>query len=99
MTNRLGVEHRRRLEELAQEKGEAISDVARRLIDGAMRTSCARGARRRLNVEDPPGPDTLMPQMQHTEQRITAWVGSTVLDERFDIPLRDLQCLEKLGLL
>ena len=39
MTNRLDVrldsEHRRRLEELAQEKGEPISDVVRRLIDGA----------------------------------------------------------------
>ena len=39
MTNRLDVrldvEHRRRLEELAQEKGAAISDVVRSLIDGA----------------------------------------------------------------
>ena len=39
MTNRLDVrldsEHRRRLEELAEENGVPISEVVRRLIDGA----------------------------------------------------------------
>ena len=52
MTNRLDVrldvEHRRRLEELAQEKGAAISDVVRSLIDGAYEDTCAAAARRRF---------------------------------------------------
>ena len=66
MTSRLDVRldavHRRRLEELAQEKGVAISDVVRRLIDGAyediLRTRRKRAIERLigLNVEDPPDP-------------------------------------------
>ena len=69
MTNRLDVrldvEHRRRLEELAQEQGEGLSDVVRRLIDGAyediLRTRRKDAIERLvgLNVEDPPDPDTL----------------------------------------
>lgn len=69
MTNRidvrLDVEHRRRLEELAQERGLAISEVVRGLIDGAyedvLRVRRKQAVERLigLNVEDPPDPDTL----------------------------------------
>ena len=74
MTNRLDVrldsEHRRRLEELAREKGVAISEVVRRLIDGAYED--ALRARRKqaverliaLNVEDPPDSDTLSLELE-----------------------------------
>ena len=74
MTNRLDVrlnsEHRRRLEELAQEDGVAISDVVRHLIDGAyediLRTRRKQAIERliRLNVEDPPDPDTLSRELE-----------------------------------
>ena len=74
MTNRLDVrldsEHRRRLEELAQERGAAISEVVRSLIDGAyediLRTRRKEAIERliRLNVEDPPGPDTLSRELE-----------------------------------
>ena len=74
MTNRLDVrldvKHRRRLEELAQEKGEAISDVVRGLIDGAyediLRTRRKEAIERLvgLNVEDPPDPDTLSRELE-----------------------------------
>ena len=74
MTNRLDVrldvEHRRRLEELAQEKGVAISDVVRCLIDGAyediLRTRRKQAIERLigLNVEDPPDPDTLSRELE-----------------------------------
>ena len=77
MTNRidvrLDVEHRRRLEELAQEKGAAISDVVRSLIDGAYE-DILRSRRKEaierligLNVEDPPDPpdpDTLSRELE-----------------------------------
>ena len=74
MTNRIDVrldaEHRRRLEKLAQEKGAAISDVVRRLIDGAYEDilrARRKGAVERLiglNVEDPPDPDTLSRELE-----------------------------------
>ncbi len=74
MTNRvdvrLDVEHRRRLEELAQEKGAAISDVVRSLIDGAyediLRTRRKEAIERLigLNVEDPPDPATLSRELE-----------------------------------
>ena len=74
MTNRLDVrldvEHRRRLEELAQEKGTAISDVVRGLIDVAyedvLRSRRKEAAERlaRLNVEDPPDPATLSRELE-----------------------------------
>ncbi len=74
MTNRLDVrlevEHRRRLEELAQEKGEAISEVVRGLIDAAyediLRTRRKEAIERliALNVEDPPDPDTLSRELE-----------------------------------
>ena len=74
MTNRLNVrldvEHRRRLEELAQEKGAAISDVVRSLIDGAYEDilrSRRKAAVERLiglNVEEPPDPDTLSRELE-----------------------------------
>lgn len=74
MTNRLDVrldlEHRRRLEELAHEKGAAISDVVRSLIDGAYE-DILRNRRREaierliaLNVEDPPDPDALSRELE-----------------------------------
>ena len=78
MTNRidvrLDVEHRRRLEELAQEKGAAISDVVRSLIDGAyedvlrMRRKEAIERLIALNVEDPPDPDTLSRELEATHE-------------------------------
>ena len=74
MTNRLDVrldvERRRRLEELAQEQGEGLSDVVRRLIDGAyediLRTRRKEAIERLigLNVEDPPHPDTLSRELE-----------------------------------
>ena len=74
MTSRLDVrleaEHRRRLEELAQEKGMPISDVVRFLIDGAyeeiMRERRREAAERLigLNVEDPPDPDILSRELE-----------------------------------
>ena len=74
MTNRLDVrldsEHRRRLEELAQENGVAISEVVRRLIDGAYE-DVLRARRKQaverligLNVEDPPDPVTLSRELE-----------------------------------
>ena len=74
MTNRLDVrldvEHRRRLEELAQEQGGGLSDVVRRLIDGAYE-DILRTRRKEaiewligLNVEDPPDPDTLSRELE-----------------------------------
>ena len=74
MINRLDVrldsEHRRRLEELAQENGLPISEVVRRLIDGAYE-DIVRTRRKQaietligLNVEDPPDPDTLSRELE-----------------------------------
>ena len=67
---RLDSEHRRRLEELAQENGVPISEVVRRLIDGAYE-DIVRARRRQaierligLNVEDPPDPDTLSRELE-----------------------------------
>ena len=74
MTNRLDVrldsEHRRRLEELAEENGVPISEIVRRLIDGAYEDTLR--ARRKqaierligLNVEDPPDPETLSRELE-----------------------------------
>ena len=74
MTNRLDVrldsEHRRRLEELAQERGIPISEVVRCLIDGAyediMRTRRKQAIERLigLNIEDLPDPDTLSRELE-----------------------------------
>ena len=74
MTSRLDVrleaEHRRRLEELAQEKGIPISEVVRGLIDGAYE-EIMRMRRRQaielligLNIEDPPDPETLSQELE-----------------------------------
>ncbi len=74
MTNRLDVrldfEHRRRLEELAREDGIPISQVVRRLIDGAYE-EIMRARRKQaiegligLNVEDPPDPETLSRELE-----------------------------------
>ena len=74
MTNRLDVrldaEHRRRLEEVAQERGMPISEVVRCLIDVAYEDIL--GTRRKLaverliglNVEDPPDPETLSRELE-----------------------------------
>ena len=74
MTNRLDVrldfEHRRRLEELAQENGVPISEVVRRLIDvgyeDVLRARRKQAIERLigLNVEDPPEPDTLSRELE-----------------------------------
>ena len=74
MTNRLDVrlisEHRRRLEELSQERGMPVSEVVRCLIDGAYE-DIVRERRKQaierligLNVEDPPDSDTLSRELE-----------------------------------
>lgn len=74
MTSRLDVrlepEHRRRLEELALDRGMPISEVVRCLIDGAY-DEILRERRRQaveritaLNIEDPPDPETLSRQLE-----------------------------------
>ena len=78
MTSRLDVrlelEHRRRLEELAHDKGIPISDIVRSLIDGAyeeiMRERRRRAVERLtgLNVEDPPDPATLSRQLEEAHE-------------------------------
>lgn len=67
---RLDSEHRRRLEELAGESGAPISEVVRKLIDGAYE-DIMRARRRQaierligLNVEDPPEPDALSRELE-----------------------------------
>ena len=74
MTNRLGVrldsEHRQRLEELAQENGVPISELVRRLIDGAyadvLRTRRKQAVEKLigLNLEEPPSPETLARELE-----------------------------------
>ena len=67
---RLNAEQRRRLEELAEERGAPISDVVRRLIDDAyedvMRERRKRAVERlmRLAVEDPPDAATLSRELE-----------------------------------
>ena len=74
MANRLDVrldaEHRRRLEELAEAKGCAISEVVRGLIDvgyeGIMRERRREAVERlvRLSVMDAPAPDALSRELE-----------------------------------
>lgn len=67
---RLDAEHRRRLEELVEEKGVPISEVVRHLIDGAyedivqVRRKQAVERLVGLNVEDPPAPETLSRELE-----------------------------------
>jgi len=67
---RLDDERRRRLEELVQERGDAISDVVRRLIDDAYEDILRRRRRQaaerltRLEVEDPPDAATLARELE-----------------------------------
>ena len=67
---RLNAEQRRRLEELAEERGAPISEVVRRLIDDAyedvMRERRKRAVERlmRLAVEDPPDAATLSRELE-----------------------------------
>ena len=78
MTSRLDVrlelEHRRRLEEMARDRGIPISEVVRCLIDGAYE-EIMRERRRQaveritgLNVEDPPDPATLSRQLEEAHE-------------------------------
>ena len=67
---RLDSEHQRRLEVLAGENGVPISEVVRRLIDGAYE-DVVRERRKQaierligLNVEDPPDPDALSRELE-----------------------------------
>ena len=67
---RLDAEHRRRLEEVAQERGMPISEVVRCLVDVAyediLRTRRNLAVERLigLNVEDPPDPETLSDRVE-----------------------------------
>ena len=67
---RLNAEQRRRLEELAEERGAPISDVVRHLIneayEGVMRERRKHAVERltRLNVEDPPDDATLSRELE-----------------------------------
>lgn len=71
---RLEQEHRRRLEELARDRGLPISEVVRSLIDGAyediMRERRSRAAERiaGLNVEDHPDPETFSRQLEEAHE-------------------------------
>ena len=67
---RLDPEHRRRLEDLAHEKGATISDIVRSQIDGEYE-EILRNRRREaierligLNVEDPPDPQALSRELE-----------------------------------
>ena len=67
---RLDAEHRRRLEEVAQERGMPISEVVRCLVDVAyediLRTHRKLAVERLigLNVEDPPDLETLSRELE-----------------------------------
>ena len=67
---RLDTEQRRRLDEVAQEKGIPISEVVRRLIDDAyeiiLRERRIEAAKRLggLRIEDPPEPVTLSRELE-----------------------------------
>ena len=67
---RLNAETRRRLEELAEERGVPISEVVRHLIDdaydGIMRERRRQAVERltRLEVEDPPDAATLSRELE-----------------------------------
>ena len=67
---RLGVERRRRLEELVEERGVPISEVVRSLIDDAyevvLRERRREAVRRlvSLEVEDPPDAATLSRELE-----------------------------------
>ena len=67
---RLDARRRRRLEELAGERGVSISEVVRRLIDDAYddivraRRSQAIEQLVGMNAEDPPDPDTLSRELE-----------------------------------
>ena len=67
---RLDAERRRRLEELVEERGEPISEIVRGLIDEAYEAVAQKRRRQaverltRLEVEDPPDPDTLSRQLE-----------------------------------
>ena len=71
---RLDAEHRRRLEELVEERGVPISEVVRCLIDDAyedivqVRRKQAVERLIELNVEDPPDPETLSRELEATHE-------------------------------
>ncbi len=67
---RLDAERRRRLEELVEERGEPISEIVRGLIDEAYEAVAQKRRRQaverliRLEVEDPPDPETLSRELE-----------------------------------
>ena len=71
---RLEVEHRRRLEELARDRGVPISEVVRSLIDGAYEEVLRERRRQaaeylsRMNIEDPPDPESLSRQLEEAHE-------------------------------
>ena len=71
---RLDDERRRRLEQLAVERGVPISEVVRRLIDDAheeavqTRRHDAVARLVRLEVEDPPDPATLSRELEEAHE-------------------------------
>ncbi|MYC31247.1 MAG: ribbon-helix-helix protein, CopG family [Chloroflexi bacterium] len=71
---RLEVEHRRRLEELARDRGVPISEVVRSLIDGAYEGVLRERRRQaaehltRMNIEDPPDPESLSRQLEEAHE-------------------------------
>ncbi len=77
-TNRLAIrlngKHRRRLDELAQEEGVTVSEVVRRMIDASyediLSTRRKQAVERliRLNLEDPPDPDTISRELEDAHE-------------------------------
>ena len=71
---RLDTQHRHRLEELVEDRGEPISEVVRRLIDDAyeavMKKRRLQAVERLtlLEVEDPPDPETLSRELEATHE-------------------------------
>ncbi len=71
---RLDQERRRKLQELAAEKGTPVSEVVRRLIDQAYEEALQVRRRRAarelglLAIEDVPGPATLSRQLEGTHE-------------------------------
>ena len=71
---RLDQERRRKLRELAREQGTAVSEMVRRLIDGAYEETLAARRKRaalelgRMEIEEVPDPATLHSQLEATHE-------------------------------
>ena len=67
---RLDAEHRHRLEEIVEDRGEPISEVVRRLIDDAYEAVIKKRRLQaverltRLEAEDPPDPEMLSRELE-----------------------------------